>query len=88
MRAALTVLVPLLLPIAVYVLVLVVRRGRPSPSWWHMAPWLAGTGLLLLATTLGLWSTLGHDEPGARYEPARLEGGRVLPGQAGDAPRR
>jgi hypothetical protein len=87
--AILEVLVPLLLPVAIYVLVTRWRAGQPLPPWLAEGPWpwLAGAGLLLLAAALGFWGLLGANEPGAPYTPARLEGGRLVPGTVGEVPR-
>lgn len=88
MRVFLTVILPLLAPLAIYVayVLLVERRGARAaegevrPAWWVTAPWpllvLAGVGCAAaVAVTLAL---TGGQEPGDTYRPARLEDGRVV----------
>jgi hypothetical protein len=87
-RVFLTVVLPLLAPLALYVAyVLLVERRRaraaedgPPPAWWVAAPWpllvAAGVGCAAaVAVTLAL---TGGQEPGDAYRPARMEDGRVV----------
>ncbi len=90
LRFLLTVVVPLLLPTASYLLyILVVERRRaraeetrtPAP-WWVTAPWpwlvLGGAGLAAL--TLGVMALTGGAPPHSAYSPAHLEDGRLVRG--------
>jgi hypothetical protein len=76
-------LLPLLLPFLIYVAWVALSRGR-RPGWLDDTPWvpLATAGVVLLGLSLFSWSLLTGDEPGARYQPPRFEGGRVVPAEA------
>lgn len=90
LRIILTVLVPLLLPTAGYVLyVLVIERRRrraeethTQAPWWVAAPWpwllLAGAGMM--AVTLGAVAVTSGAPPHSPYIPAHLDDGRVVEG--------
>ena len=93
LRIFLTVVVPLLLPTAGYLLyVLVIERRRaqaeeaqvPAP-WWVTAPWhwlvLGGVGLM--AVTLGTMALTSGAPPHSPYAPAHLENGKLIEGQQG-----
>ncbi|HEY0832761.1 MAG TPA: DUF6111 family protein [Azospirillum sp.] len=96
MRIFLTIVLPLLLPTAVYLLyvsTVEVRRARaeqeggPVP-WWVTAPWpwLVGGGVVLTGLTLGAMALTGGTEPGGVYVPAHMEDGRLIPGTTRPAP--
>jgi hypothetical protein len=84
-RVVLTILLPLLLPTALYVLWLVTlgRAELAAPvAPWQRLPWtwlaVAGVGLvavILAAAGVGI----GRREEGA-YVPPRIEGDRIIPG--------
>ncbi|MSO64788.1 MAG: hypothetical protein EXQ85_03130 [Alphaproteobacteria bacterium] len=79
-RALLTAL-PFLLPFAAYGIYLFVGRKKPDAPSWHDAPWvtLIIVGLALLIASLGATALIDGTKPGTRYEPARIEGGRIVP---------
>ena len=83
MRFLLSYLLPLLLPLAIYLLVVWATRGR-SPGWVDETPWLVllGAGVVLLALSLIGWSLLSGADPSAVYVPPHVEDGEVVPGQA------
>jgi hypothetical protein len=84
-RVVLTIVVPLLLPTALYLLWLVTagraklaRTGSP----WHGLPWpwLAVAGVVLTALVLVAVSVgLGGSRQGT-YVPPHVEDGRIVPG--------
>jgi hypothetical protein len=84
LRVLLTIVLPLLLPLALYLLWV----GALS-SWhegagiaWHAVPWgwLAIAGVALLAAVLAV-VTVGFGTPQQGvYVPPRWEGGRIIPG--------
>lgn len=90
LRIFLTVILPLVLPTAGYVLyVFVVERRRreaeeahrPAP-WWATAPWpwLVFAGVAAMAVTLGAVAMTSGVAPHTPYTPAHLEDGRVIGG--------
>ncbi len=88
-RILLQIVLPLILPFAVYAAWLSVERrraeklGRGEVPSWAEAPlvWLAGAGLgLALVATAGLALLQGGDKFDGRYVPARVEDGRIVPG--------
>jgi hypothetical protein len=83
LRVFLTIVLPLVLPTALYVGWLVVahrvQRGGAVP--WVELPWvwLAGAGVLLLMVVLFVVHVhFGTSETGT-YVPPRWEGGRIVP---------
>lgn len=83
LRVILTIVVPLLLPTAIYVLWMRTVRwdGPGGAAQWRAMPWiwLAGAGAVLLAVVLFVVTVhFGTSEPGT-YVPPRYEGGRVVP---------
>lgn len=82
-RILLQYLLPLLLPFLIYLAWAALTRGRRQ-HWLEDAPWvpLSIAGVALLTVSLFSWSLLTGDEPGARYQPPRFEGGRVVPAEA------
>jgi hypothetical protein len=84
LRVLLTIVLPLLLPTAVYLGWLYVAHWsqRDAAVRWAALPWLwlAGTGVLLLAVVLFVVTVhFGTSEPGT-YVPPRWENGRIVPG--------
>jgi hypothetical protein len=92
LRVFLTIVLPLLLPTALYLLWLRVAHWSPwgsppgsQPSEavrWAALPWvwLAGAGALLLALVLFVVTVhFGTSQPGI-YVPPRWENGRITPG--------
>ncbi|HZT52255.1 MAG TPA: DUF6111 family protein [Stellaceae bacterium] len=78
-RVALTILLPLLAPTAIYFLWLhTVGRAdeRGTPWTWLIVGGLAAAALALVIIGVGT----GGPRPG-RYVPPHLEGGRLVPGQ-------
>ena len=82
MRFFITYLLPLLLPLAIYLMVVWATRGQ-SPGWLDETPWLVliAAGVALTALSLLGWSLLSGAPPNEVYVPPHLEGGEVVPGQ-------
>jgi Family of unknown function (DUF6111) len=84
LRVLVTIVLPLLLPTAIYLLWVRLAQGpQPAESGrWAALPWvwLAGTGFVLLALVLFVVTVhFGTATPGV-YVPPRWENGRVVPG--------
>jgi Family of unknown function (DUF6111) len=79
-RFLLEYLLPLLLPVLVYLAYVGLARGW-TPGWLDQTPWIALTagGLALLAASLTTWSLLSGAPPEEVYVPPHLEYGRVIP---------
>ncbi|MEM7021310.1 MAG: DUF6111 family protein [Pseudomonadota bacterium] len=79
LRILLQYLLPLLLPLAAYLIYAAVSRKTRILDG---APWLilAATGVGLMAVSLVSWTLLTGGSPGETYVPARFEDGRVVPG--------
>jgi hypothetical protein len=73
-------LLPLLLPLLVYLGYIALARGW-TPGWLDQTPWIPLTagGLALLAVSLATWSLLSGAPPEEVYVPPHLEDGRVIP---------
>ena len=82
MRIILTIVLPLVLPTLVYFAYMAAKREeRPGgPPWF----WLAVTGLVLTAATLGLFAIFGGAEPGSVYHPPRQVNGHIESGRFGE----
>ena len=82
-RVVLEIILPLLLPTALYVLwVLAVRPAQPGEAAnWAGLPWvwLGGAGVVLLALVLLVLISPGGERDGL-YVPPHLEGGQIVPG--------
>jgi len=95
LRVILTIVLPLVLPTAVYLLWMRLTHWSPGrsqgseqglergePVRWSALPWvwLAAAGALLLALVLFVVTVhFGNPQPGT-YEPPRMENGRIVPG--------
>lgn len=88
LRVFFTIVVPLLLPTALYLVWVRVAHWSPRGSErgetasWAALPWLwlAATGALLLALVLFVVTVhYGTSQPGT-YVPPRWENGRIVPG--------
>ena len=84
LRFFFTIVLPLLLPTAVYLLWQQFARWPEGGDGvhWNALPWawLAGVGALLLVMVLSAVIVgFGTSQPGA-YVPPRLENGRIIPG--------
>jgi hypothetical protein len=89
MRTFLTIVVPLLLPTALYLLYIFALRPRWSPlqpggslltsrlPWM----WLALIGAVLMLATFFSVATLEDAPPGSHYEPAKAVDGTIEPGR-------
>jgi len=86
-RILFSVIVPIVLPTALYFLYawFVARRARAAGTTPDKVdvPWswlgLAGVGLLLLSLMIEVY--YGGYKPGSQYEPAHMEGGKLVPGR-------
>jgi hypothetical protein len=82
-RVLLTIILPLLLPTAVYLLWATTRSvQRDGASLWRALPlvWLAGAGVALLALVLLVVTVhFGAPQRGV-YVPPRWEHGHIVPG--------
>jgi hypothetical protein len=99
LRVFFTIVLPLILPTAVYLLWIWLGHWLPSGSpdgaqldemQWAALPWvwLAAAGAVLLALMLFVVTVhFGTAEPGA-YVPPRWENGRIVPGHIDPAPNR
>lgn len=84
LRVFFTIVLPLILPTAVYLAWLrVARRSQQDRAVrWAALPWLwlAGAGAVLLGIVLFVVTVhFGTSQPGV-YVPPRWENGRVVPG--------
>ena len=90
-RVFLTIVLPLMLPTALYVL-WTVGAGRfhaaePGPGPWRELPWLwlALAGTVLALAMLAAVVELGGTKNGV-YVPPHLENGAIVPGHVEPAP--
>jgi Family of unknown function (DUF6111) len=91
-REILTLVVPLLLPTALYLAWLHFTHWSETGEAiaWHRLPWvwLAAAGVVLTALVLFVVTVgFGNTVPGA-YVPPRFEDGRIVPGHIEPAPGR
>jgi len=83
-RPVLIELLLFLAPFAVYAIVLwITQRDARDLAHWHarILMSLAIAGLVLMIGGLIFFAHFGGALPGGVYEPARLEDGRLVPGQ-------
>jgi Family of unknown function (DUF6111) len=79
MRQFFEIVLPLILPTAIYIAyfsVLRPRRALPELPW----VWLGGAGVILLAVTFLALALLGGADPSERYLPPKVVNGKVEPG--------
>ena len=88
MRQLITIAVPLLAPLALYLVYTWTVRSRggaesDDPFSWKEIPWiwLGVCGAALLGVTLVLTSILWHGNVDKVYEPPRFEDGKRVPGR-------
>ena len=81
LRLLLQYLLPLVLPLLLYVGFVYLTNGN-TPEWVNRAPWipLLGAGVVLLGISLVTWSLFEGADPASTYIPPRFEDGRVVPG--------
>ncbi len=87
-RVFLTVVLPLLLPTALYILwALVTDRAAFSSAAWQRVPWiwLLLAGLVAAAVALVFFVEAGSDGDG-RYVPPHVEHGTIVPGHVDPEP--
>ena len=92
-REILTLVVPLLLPTALYFAWLYFTRWPETGQTmaWHRLPWawLAAAGVVLTALVLFVVTVgFGTAVTGGAYVPPRFEDGRIVPGHIERAPGR
>lgn len=82
MRAALAVLIPLLLPLVLFVIWRKLRIDESLPRWFEDLPWvtLLASGAVLAALSLATWSFMDRAPPDATYTPPHVEDGVIVPG--------
>jgi hypothetical protein len=87
MRILLNYILPLILPMAVFLLWSWLTKGRkgtqPGDIPWYAGPWfwLILAGFVLMAGVLGVTVYLGGGSPDSVYQPPRYEDGRIVPSQ-------
>jgi hypothetical protein len=90
-RVLLTIVLPLLLPTALYLLwVTTLRPSSPGETPWAALPWLwlAGAGVVLLAIVLFVVTVhFGAPQQGV-YVPPRWQNGHIIPGHMEPSPSR
>lgn len=85
-RVLFTYLLPLLLPIAVYLAwTWIAGKGerRPEdPPRWYEGPWfwLIVAGFVLMAAVMGATAFLQGGDPASTYVPPHMEDGGIVPG--------
>jgi hypothetical protein len=83
LRVVVEIVLPLLLPTALYLLwVIALRRAQSGAAVRPVRPpwvWLGCAGLMLLALVLVFFAYPGDQRDGVYVAP-HLEGGRVVPG--------
>jgi hypothetical protein len=83
LRVLLTIVLPLVLPTALYLAWIRTMQGAEAgPPRWRALPWvwLVGAGTLLLIVVLVVVNVhFGKSESGV-YVPPRWENGRIVPG--------
>jgi hypothetical protein len=80
-RILLTLVLPFLLPSALYLLWLAAMRRTAFASGWGALPWswLLGAGVVLTALILFIVSVQFGNAPGGTYIPPRVVGGQLEP---------
>jgi hypothetical protein len=89
-RVLATIILPLLLPTALYVLWLALARRAAfaGPAPWRALPWpwLVGVGVVLAALMLYVIGTRIGGAPQGLYVPPQWIGGKVIPGHVESPP--
>ena len=82
MRIALMILLPLVLPILLFVLWRALGMGKSIPQWFEDLPWAAllGCGVVLAGLTLVTWSLMDRAPAGSEFMAPRFEDGKIVPG--------
>jgi hypothetical protein len=83
LRVILTIVVPLILPTALwFVWIGATRRASESGATWQDAPWpwLAGGGIVLAGAIL-YFVSVHFGEKGGRYVPSQYIDGELVPGR-------
>lgn len=82
LRSILMTLLPLLLPLIVYLAWRLVYGSERLPEWAQQVPWvpLLSAGVVLAALTLGIWRLTTNAPAGSHYVPPRFEDGKMVPG--------
>lgn len=88
MKQFLEIVLPLLLPTAIYFAYVLLLRPRSGAGNMPEVPWtwLAVAGGILLAVTFLAISLIGGAPPSARYLPPRSVDGKIEPGHYEPAP--
>jgi hypothetical protein len=71
-------------PFAIYLLYLLVTRASvfDRTSWpWAVVGWLTIAALLSVVVSFIVLAQWSGDRPGANYEPAHMEDGKLVPGR-------
>jgi Family of unknown function (DUF6111) len=82
LRLILTVVLPLLLPTALWFLWMIAAgRAAERGARWQDAPWpwLAGTGVVLAGVLL-YFVSVHYGEKGGHYVPSQYIDGKIVPG--------
>jgi len=90
LRVLLTIVLPLILPTALYLVWIRTTQWANGGVRWRALPWLwlVGTGTLLLIVVLFVVNVhFGSPEPGL-YVPPRWENGHIVPGHIEPQPPR
>lgn len=90
-RLVISYVLPLLLPTIIYFFWRSFIQSRSGgrtdgagayPAWWMAPwPWLAVSGVALLAAVLVALAIFSGARPGAEYQPPRLEDGKIRSGE-------
>jgi hypothetical protein len=75
-----------LLPFAVFATWLIIRKRNPLEftNWDGVKFWLTAAGLVLAIASVIIVALIAEPHTGA-YVPARIENGRLIPGEVRDA---
>jgi len=87
LKLLLTKILPLLLPIAIYLGWIYFARRRAAASGqqapqWHEAPWawIVMSGVLVLVVGMVALAVFTGEEPGGTYVLPKFEDGEIVPG--------